>query len=66
MGFVVFLCPASFAIFLSAHGWISVEFFGAFAFFDLLVLFAGVALTWRIREAGIDDAALTGDETFAL
>ena len=66
MGLVVFLCPASFAIFLSAHGWIGVEFFGAFAIFDLLVLFAGVALAWRIREAGVNDAALAGNESFAF
>ncbi|PAW62532.1 MAG: hypothetical protein B9S37_01745 [Verrucomicrobiia bacterium Tous-C3TDCM] len=60
------LCPASFAIFLSTHGWTGVEFFGAFAIFDLLALFAGVALAWRIREACVNDASLAGNESFAF
>lgn len=64
--FVVLLGSACLAVFLAAHGGVGVELLGPFALLDAPVLFAVVALARGFGEAGVDDAAFTGDEAFAF
>jgi hypothetical protein len=58
---IVLFRPACFAVLLPIHGRVGVELLGPPALFDALVVLAAVTLARCFGEAGIDDAAFTGD-----